>query len=102
MSSEPPASAPPMSSLPPTAAESQAMTAPRYDIIDERCTHLNCADNTYVYRMSGSCMNCKAGPLTGLFTSDHTAFTMQSRCPACGCREVRWNKLADLDPGTAL
>ena len=76
--------------------------APQYDIIDERCTHRNCADNETFYRMSGSCLNCKAGPLVGLFTSDHSAIGVRSACPACGCREVRWDKLADLDPGTAL
>jgi hypothetical protein len=99
---EAPESGPPMTSLPPTAAESRAIAGPRYDIIDERCAHRNCADNKTAYRMSGSCMNCKAGPLVGLFTADHAAFTVQSRCPACGCREVRWKQLADLDPDTAL
>ena len=77
------------------------MGVPPYDIIDQRCSHHSHRDETAqrAYRMSGRCYNCGASPLVGLFTYGHGS---SSKCPACGCYEVRWSKLADDDPATAL
>jgi hypothetical protein len=79
------------------------VSVPPYDIIDRRCNHPSHhgEEKEHVYRMSGRCYNCGASPLVGLFTSGHGA-SDPGKCPACGCYDVRWSKLADDDPATAL
>ncbi len=78
------------------------MSVPSFDIVDQRCTHSSHAASAKVYRMSGYCLNCGAAPLVGLFTAGHDRFGKDGPCPACGCRQLRWDKLADSDPATAL
>ena len=77
------------------------MSVPPYEIVDHRCNHPS-HENDGVYRMSGHCVNCGTAPLVGLFTAGHDRFGKGGPCPACGCRQVQWDKLADDDPATAL
>jgi hypothetical protein len=88
------------SSEPPLTAALRLANGPQYDVINLRCTHRMHADVTTAYRMSGTCTNCSAGPLVGLFTTGHEAYG--GECPACGCRTLSWRGLADSDPATAL
>ena len=87
---------------PPLTAAIAASTGPQYDIIDQRCNHRHHDGDTRVYRMSGHCTNCGTRPLVGLFTAGHESTGYHGPCPACGCRSVQWDKLADLDPDAAL
>lgn len=89
--------------VPPLTA-ALAASQPRYDIIDQRCTHPRCTDaeSGRAYRMAGECINCGTKPLVGLFTAGHEHGYNGGPCPACGCRKVRWTSLADASPETAL
>ena len=73
-----------------------------FDIIDQRCNHSSHDDSPNVYRMAGTCYNCGTKGLVGLFTAGHDHFGKHGPCPACGCRNVQWQGLADANPETAL
>ena len=91
-----------MTEPPFSAAQEAARTAAvrQCDIINLRCTHRMHEGVTTAYRMSGRCRNCGTTGLVGLFTKGHEA--SGGSCPACGCSPLTWDRLADLDPETAL
>jgi hypothetical protein len=62
---------------------------------DRRCSR--CADGgrTGIYRMIGTCTNCRTEPILGLFSVTHEA--SGGACPVCGCERLMWKRLATED-----
>lgn len=69
--------------------------------LDARCHWPNChhAKIGRVYRMIGSCLNCKVSPILGLFTAGHEASegVLGRPCPVCGTLSLTWSRLATED-----
>lgn len=86
---------PAVTSLPPTPAQTRRPVRVTFDAIDLTCT--GCEHDSWgrVYRMIGNCVNCRTGPLIGVFTQGHEA--RGGHCPSCGCRKVMWERLARAD-----
>jgi hypothetical protein len=66
-----------------------------YPLVDARCTHFRCCEPN-VYRMVGHCTNCQHGPLLILVSAGHER-PYGAKCPKCGCRKVRSERLAQDD-----
>lgn len=61
---------------------------------DARCKHPSCTEKN-IYRMVGACSNCGGGDILILYTSGHTAHSVD--CPLCGNNTVSGRRLATDD-----
>jgi hypothetical protein len=81
---------------PRTPATPQTADGRFYPLVDCRCSDRSHADNGDVYRMVGSCTNCRGGPFLMLITAGHTK-PYDKQCPKCGCYRVGADRLAEDD-----